>query len=151
METKAPPADEDSIAVASRLRCQSDAKATTKEKTFASLNISRALYTLAALVPQDIVRPPATLLACLYVCTSFMQISTWQEERGDVETTLTEHLLPSLLEVATCTPIQPLSRRLAYLVTAQYMARVNPQVYTWCMPGCYILHCNATSPPLCIP
>ena len=50
-----------------------------------------------------------------------------------METTLTEQVLPSLLEVATCTPIQPLIRRLAYLVAAQYMARVNPQVhvYTW--------------------
>lgn len=59
---------------------------------------------------------------------SVLQLSLWQEGGGEVEKTVADQLLPALLEVATCTAIQPLSRQLAYLVAAQYMARVNPQV-----------------------
>lgn len=48
-----------------------------------------------------------------------------------MEATLTEELLPALLEVATCTAIQSLPRQLAYLVAAQYMARINPEVHAY--------------------
>ena len=72
-EAKAtPPEDEDPITVASRLRCQGNTDASSMEKTFASLNISRTLYTLAAVLPADLsVRqlhmPTASL--CVYsVC-----------------------------------------------------------------------------------
>lgn len=56
-----------------------------------------------------------------------------------MDTSLAEELLPALLEVATCTPIQPLSRQLAYLVSAQYMARVNPEVDIYIYVNCHVL------------
>lgn len=61
----------------------------------------------------------------------YIQLSLWKEGGKDVDATLTEELLPALLEVATCTAIQSLSRQLAYLVAAQYMARINPEVHTY--------------------
>ena len=57
-----------------------------------------------------------------------------------MDTSLAEELLPALLEVATCTPIQPLSRQLAYLVSAQYMARVNPEVDICKLPR--VMYCG---------
>ena len=132
-EAKAtPPEDEDPITVASRLRCQGNTDASSMEKTFASLNMSRTLYTLAAVLPADlsvrqlhIYPQPASAYT---VCVCILQLSAWMGGGGEVEQCLAGQLLPALLEVATCTPIQPSSRQLAYLVAAQYMARANPQV-----------------------
>lgn len=54
------------------------------------------------------------------------------KDEEDVERVITTQLLPALLEAATCPVVQPQSRYLAYIVTAQYMARVEPQVQTLC-------------------
>ena len=43
----------DLIAEVSRVRCQQETAVPAVEKTFASLNITRTLYTLAAVLPQD--------------------------------------------------------------------------------------------------
>ena len=45
-----------------------------------------------------------------------------------MEKTLSEQLLPALLEMTACTTIRPSTCQLAYIVAAQYMARVRPQV-----------------------
>lgn len=47
------PEEEDPITVASRLRWQRHTNTTSMEKTFSSLSISRTLYTLSAVLPQD--------------------------------------------------------------------------------------------------
>lgn len=52
-ETESLPEEEDPITVASRLRWQRETKSTSTEKTFSSLSISRTLYTLSAVLPQD--------------------------------------------------------------------------------------------------
>lgn len=80
------------------------------------------------------------LQACIS-CVLCLQLSVWQEGGGEVDRSLAEELLPALLEVATCTPIQPLPRQLAYLVSAQYMARVNPEVdvHIYCHMYCGVM------------
>ena len=138
-EAKATPEDEDLITVASRLRWQGNTDATSMEKTFASLNISSTLYTLAAVLPEDFsvcqLHAFARGMYSVTVCT-LLQLSAWVEVGWMAEECLTSELLPALLEVAACTPIPPSSRQLAYLVTAQYMTRANPQVNVICDIAC---------------
>lgn len=50
-------------------------------------------------------------------------------EDNKIEKTVSEYLLPSLLEVAVCPAISSLTRQLALIIIAQYMARIRPQVY----------------------
>lgn len=52
-ESPLPEEDEDPITVASQLRWQRHTNTTSMEKTFSSLSISRTLYTLSAVLPQD--------------------------------------------------------------------------------------------------
>lgn len=66
-EIEALPKEEDPITVASRLRWQRETKTTSTEKTFSSLSISRTLYTLSAVLPQDMsVRSTHTPFAGLH-------------------------------------------------------------------------------------
>ena len=108
-ENETPPsADEDPITTASRQKAQSYQIPTSAEKTFSLLFLGPSLYTLAAVLPGS--------------------VSGWGEESAEVRETVQKQLLPSLLQVAACTALQYLTRRLAYIVTAQYMSRVSPQV-----------------------
>lgn len=79
-ETVAPDAplheEEDPIALASRLHWRKHSNTTSMEKTFSSLNISRTLYTLSAVLPQDMsVSYNDTPLAAIhFMCVVFTAI-----------------------------------------------------------------------------
>lgn len=75
-ESPLPEEDEDPIAVASQLRWQRHTNTTSMEKTFSSLSISRTLYTLSAVLPQDMsVGYNDTPLAGMYfMCVVFAAV-----------------------------------------------------------------------------
>lgn len=53
METETPPAAVDLIAEASRVHSREESPLPAVEKAFAAVNFTRTLYTLAAVLPQD--------------------------------------------------------------------------------------------------
>ena len=103
-----PTESEDPITAASRQLSIDGPKPTSAEKIFSLLLLNNSLYTLAALLPVD-------------VCG-------WGQEWGELHQTVGEQVLPALLEVSACTALQSVTIRLAYIVAAQYMSRISPQV-----------------------
>ena len=99
---------ENPINTASRQLSQGSPKSSSAEKTFSLLFLNPALFTLAAVLPDD--------------------VGGWGEWSDELHQTVGEQVLPALLEVSACTAFQSLTSRLAYIVTAQYMSRISPEV-----------------------
>jgi hypothetical protein len=108
-EMDIPTEREDPISAASRQTSQDGLKSTSAEKTFSLLFLNPSLYTLAAvLLPED--------------------VGGWSQGSEELHQTVGEQVLPALLEVSACTAFQSVTTRVAYIVTAQYMSRISPQV-----------------------
>ena len=108
-EMDIPTEREDPISAASRQMSQDGLKSTSAEKTFSLLFLNPSLYALAAVLPAD--------------------VGGWNQGSEELHQTVGEQVLPALLEVSACTAFQSVTTRLAYIVTAQYMSRISPQVY----------------------
>ncbi|CAI8006132.1 Zinc finger ZZ-type and EF-hand domain-containing protein 1 [Geodia barretti] len=107
-EMDIPTEREDPISAASRQMSQDGLKSTSAEKTFSLLFLNPSLYALAAVLPAD--------------------VGGWNQGSEELHQTVGEQVLPALLEVSACTAFQSVTTRLAYIVTAQYMSRISPQV-----------------------